>query len=807
MQNKDIITKILSEETAGPSLYQNDSPLTQLTDHTINDIIMVPLDEEVLFPYLTLGAKIEHPDSIICAKKAYQTGEPAFFFLAPLTLPDETEYVNPADIIGCVGAVGIIRELVEGNDESISIVAEMSHEAIVSDLKSRLPYMKGSVVLKFPEQIVKSKEELEMADRLAQTYEKITQNIPDNDRKQLNSIMESIEPESVRRLHYTIVNSPLPYESRYLLLSEDTYSSRRSKLIEYLEVEMEKFAYRMELHQHTMSEMANRQKEEFLRTQMQQIKKELGESGVDEVDELLNRSHELGLDEEAKKKFYREIKKLERFSPTTPDYSVQYCYLDTFLSLPWNKVDDVNFELDHVQEVLDRDHYGLEKVKERIIEQMAILKLRPDAKSSILCLYGPPGVGKTSLGKSVADALGRKYVRVALGGVHDEAEIRGHRRTYLGSMPGRIMAALEKCGSNNPVMVLDEIDKLGADFKGDPSTALLEVLDPEQNCKFHDNYIDCDYDLSKVLFIATANSLEPISAPLRDRMELVQIEGYVEDEKVEIALRHLIARNLEEHGFSKDEITFTPDSIRTIIRDYTHESGVRRLEKRIKEVLRKLAKSKASGKEFKHEITPADLGDFLGKPDYQPMKYEDNSIPGVVTGLAWTQAGGEILFIESSTSPGKEGKLVLTGNLGDVMKESAMIAMQYVKANADKIGIAPEALEFGSMHVHVPEGAVPKDGPSAGITIATSIASTLSNRKVRSHLAMTGEMSLRGKVLPVGGIKEKILAAKRAGITTVMLCSKNKKDVDEIKPEYLSGLAFHFVDSLEEVLDFALLRE
>lgn len=774
-------------------------------NHVNEGVILVPLDEEVLLPYLSIATNIEHPDSILCAKKAYASRQPAFFFLAPANLPDESEFIDAADVVGCSGAFGRITEIEDGPNNSINLGIELLDEGILLSLESRMPYLKGEVALKQVEKIQPSDEEKNLGERLDETYNRVSTHLPEDDRKKLMDMLNALAQDSVRRLHFMIQNSPLNYETRYSLLAETSYKQRRAHLLEYLELELERFAYRMEIHQKTVTEIASRQKEDFLRTQMQQIRRELGDSEDDDFAELEQRAITKEWDENAFKKYRKEFKKLQRFNPSSPDYAVQYTYLDTYLSLPWNKCDDSEIDIARVEEVLNRDHFGLDKVKERIIEQMAVLKLKKDSKAPILCLYGPPGVGKTSLGKSVAEALGRKYARVALGGVHDEAEIRGHRRTYLGSMPGRIISALEKCGSNNPVIVLDEIDKLGADFKGDPSTALLEVLDPEQNCKFHDNYIDHDYDLSKVLFIATANSLSPVSRPLLDRMELVEIGGYVEDEKVEIALRHLLPRNLVEMGFKEDEVKFSTDALRLIIESYTHESGVRRLEKRIQQILRKLARKKASGNSLPAIIESSDVVEFLGKPDYDPSKYDNNDTPGVVTGLAWTQLGGEILFIESSVTKGKEGKLTLTGNLGDVMKESAMIALQFVKANAEEIGIPQENLEFGTIHIHVPEGAVPKDGPSAGITMATSIASTLSGRKVRSHLAMTGEITLRGKVLPVGGIKEKILAAKRAGIHTIMLCEKNRKDVEEIKSEYISGLDFHYVEYVSDALNYALL--
>ena len=477
------------------------------------------------------------------------------------------------------------------------------------------------------------------------------------------------------------------------------------------------------------------------------------------------------------------------------------------MNLPWNEYTVDKFNLKSVENKLNHDHYGLDKVKDRILEHLAVLKLRGDMKSPIICLYGPPGVGKTSLGKSVADALGRKYARVSLGGLHDEAEIRGHRRTYIGAMPGRIMEALRKCESSNPVFVLDEIDKIGKDFKGDPSSALLEVLDPEQNNHFHDNYIDMDYDLSKILFIATANSLQTLSQPLLDRMEIIEINGYIMEEKVEIAKKHLIPKQLEEHGFKAKEIDFTKTAISRIIESYTRESGVRELDKKIAKVLRRIARLKASESEYPKSITINNLEEFLGAAEYTKDHYEGNEFAGVVTGLAWTAVGGEILFVESSLSKGKGEKLTLTGNLGDVMKESAVIAMQYLKSHSSLFGIDYELFDKYNVHIHVPEGAIPKDGPSAGVTMVTSLASSFTQRKVRKNLAMTGEITLRGKVLPVGGIKEKILAAKRAGITDIILCHENKKDIDDIKDIYLKGLTFHYVKTIKDVLDFALLPE
>lgn len=628
-----------------------------------------------------------------------------------------------------------------------------------------------------------------------------------DEKERLGATLEGMEEDPVRCVYFLANNTPLSVSERaYLLMCEDE-TSLIEKFMQQIDSAIQKLEIQAEIHRRTHEDMLENQKRMFLEQQIRSIKSELGETEDDDEHELLERAAKKNWPEKARHHFDKEYKKLLRYNRQSPDYSVQYTYIDTLLNLPWDSFSSEEFTLDKVQEVLDKDHYGLEKVKERIIEQMAVIKLRNDLKAPILCLYGPPGVGKTSLGRSIAKAIGREYSRISLGGVHDEAEIRGHRRTYIGAMPGRILSALAKCGTGNPVFVLDEIDKIGKDFKGDPSTALLEVLDPEQNSHFHDNYIDFDYDLSKVLFIATANSLSEISGPLLDRMEIIEIGGYIPEEKLEIAKRHLIPKALADTGFNPDEITFTDDAISLIIDRYTRESGVRQLEKKIASALRKVARSKASGREFPTVIDSGKVREFLGKEIVNPDTYENNCFAGVVTGLAWTQAGGDILFIESSLSPGNGEKLTLTGNLGDVMKESAAIALQYLRAHADKLGIDPELFNKKNVHIHVPEGAIPKDGPSAGITMATSLASAFTGRKVRDHLAMTGEMTLRGKVLPVGGIKEKILAAKRAGITDIILSAENRRDIEEINERYLSGLDFHYVNTLEEVMDFALLSE
>ena len=555
--------------------------------------------------------------------------------------------------------------------------------------------------------------------------------------------------------------------------------------------------------------MDQQQREYFLQQQMRTIQEELGggNNSEEELEELRKAGEKKNWDKAVAATFEKELRKAERLNPQSPDYSIQMQYLRTIVDLPWGVYSTDNFDLKQAQETLDREHYGLERVKERILEHLAVLKLKGDMKSPILCLYGPPGVGKTSLGRSIAESLGRKYVRISLGGVHDEAEIRGHRRTYIGAMSGRIIQSLQKAGTSNPVFVLDEIDKLSSDYKGDPASALLEVLDPEQNTTFHDNYLDIDYDLSKVLFIATANNISTIPQALRDRMELIEVSGYIAEEKLRIAEQHLLPKEAKEHGLSDYPLRFAPGALETIIEEYTRESGVRALTKKIAAVLRKIAWAVASGDPLPEEITPELIHEYLGKTIYSRDRYQGNEYPGVVIGLAWTSVGGEILFIESSLQPGQNGKLILTGSLGDVMKESATIALSYIRAHAEQLGIDLEQLKDREIHIHVPEGAIPKDGPSAGITMVTSLVSAITRRKVRPHLAMTGEITLRGKVLPVGGIKEKILAAKRSGITDIILCRENEKDILEINERYLDGLTFHYVDEISEVLSFALLDE
>lgn len=638
-------------------------------------------------------------------------------------------------------------------------------------------------------------------------YIRMNEDLPDESQFALNNISNN-----VIAVDFVCTNLPFSIEDKELLISTGSIKERVIQTLRVLHKEMQLLELKQNIRSKTREDLDEQQREYFLQQQIKNIKEELGGGeGSPERKDLEEKAKSKAWPEEVDKIFRKELDKLDMFNPQSPEYSIQYNYLQTMTNLPWGEYTKDNLDLKRAQRILNHDHYGMEKVKERILEYMAVLKLRGDLKSPIICLYGPPGVGKTSLGKSIAAAMKRKYVRMSLGGLHDESEIRGHRRTYVGAMPGRIIKNIQKAGSANPVFILDEIDKVTQNtINGDPSSALLEVLDPEQNNAFHDNYLDVDFDLSKVLFIATANDLGSIPRPLLDRMELIEVSGYITEEKIEIAKRHLIPREIDNCGLTakEDKPTFTKAAIEKIIEQYTRESGVRQLEKQVNKALRKLAYKKALDDVLPYEkITPNEIEDLLGKPPFYRDIYQGNDYAGVVTGLAWTSVGGEILFIETSLSKGKAGKLTLTGNLGDVMKESAVIALEYVKAHIDSLGVDYRIFNIWNIHIHVPEGATPKDGPSAGITIATSIASALTQRKVRKNTAMTGEITLRGKVLPVGGIKEKILAAKRAGITDIVMCQDNRKDIEEIPEIYRKGVEFHYVENVQDVWKFALTDE
>ena len=589
------------------------------------------------------------------------------------------------------------------------------------------------------------------------------------------------------------------YLEKVELLKYDDVKTRAMKLLAVLDTQIQLLKIKQEINQKVKSDIDQQQREYYLNNQLRTIQEELGMDEEEEFEKFRARAKDKKWPESVAAQFEKELSKLEKYNPSSPDYSIQYNYIEFLLDLPWGEMSKDNLDLGHAQKVLDNDHYGLETVKDRIIEYLAVLKLKGNMKSPILCLYGPPGVGKTSLGKSIASALGRKYVRIALGGMHDEAELRGHRKTYVGALPGRILNGILKAGTSNPVIVLDEIDKVGADYKGDPSSALLEVLDPEQNVAFHDNYLDIDYDLSNVLFITTANTISTVQSALLDRMELINVTGYLAEEKMEIAKRYLVPKQLEEHGIGRKELRIDRTALAAIIDEYTHESGVRGLEKQIAKISRVTAKKIALGQDYPTVIKKNHLKEYLGLPTNNHDLQKGNEAPGVVTGLAWTQLGGEILFVESSVSGGK-GIMTMTGNLGDVMKESATIAYQYIKAHPELTGLKSEEFSAKDIHVHVPEGAVPKDGPSAGITMVSSMVSAFRGQKVKSGIAMTGEMTLRGRVLPVGGIKEKILAAKRAGVKEIIISEDNRKDIEDIKPVYVEGLEFHYVKTIDDVM-------
>lgn len=765
------------------------------------DLPILALRNMVLFPGVTLPIAVGRKKSMNLINEIQQANRPIGVVCQRNSKIEDPSYKDLYE----VGVIADVVKVLELGDGSTNVILQGHSPFHLDEITETVPYLQGKISL--TEEIPPLENDKEFGIIIVSLKEltfNILRNLTEGGNEMAFAIKNIDNP--IYLINFLATNIPFDPAEKQKLLQEPSIKERAYKLYTILSREAQLLELKADIQSKTREDLSQQQREHFLQQQIRTIQDELGTSD-DEITELEARAKKKKWSKETANAFAKELKKLERINPQSPDFNVQYSYLDTLLSLPWNVFTVDKFNLKTVENRLNHDHYGLDKVKDRILEHLSVLKLRGDMKSPIICLYGPPGVGKTSLGKSIADALGRKYARVSLGGLHDEAEIRGHRRTYIGAMPGRIIEALRKCESSNPVFVLDEIDKIGKDFKGDPSSALLEVLDPEQNSHFHDNYIDMDYDLSKILFIATANSLQGLSQPLLDRMEIIEINGYIMEEKVEIAKKHLIPKQLIENGFKAKEIDFNKAAIAKIIESYTRESGVRELDKKIAKVLRRIARLKASDLDYPTSITTQNLKDYLGTEEYSKDRYEGNEFAGVVTGLAWTAVGGEILFVESSLSRGKGEKLTLTGNLGDVMKESAVIAMQYLKSHSTLFGIDYELFDKYNVHIHVPEGAIPKDGPSAGVTMVTSLASSFTQRKVRKNLAMTGEITLRGKVLPVGGIKEKILAAKRAGISDIILCQENKKDIDEIKDIYLKGLTFHYVKTIKDVIDFAILPE
>lgn len=780
-----------------------DEDFTEGIEKVGDTIPILPLRNMVLFPGVAMPVIIGRPKSMRLIKEAVHKKS-----LIGVVCQKEMDTEDP--VLGDLYTTGVIADIVrvlEMPDGSTTVILQGKKRFELNELTETDPYLSGKITVL----------EDTKPDKTDREFEALISTIKDLTIKMLGAVAEpprdlifSIKNNKnvLYVVNFSCSNIPSGSAEKQQLLLIGDLKERAYRLLFILNREYQLVELKASIQMKTHEDINQQQKEYFLQQQIKTIQEELGGNINElEIKELREKASRKKWPAEVAQVFEKELRKLERLHPQSPDYSVQTQYVQNIVNLPWNEYSKDNFNLSHAQKVLDRDHYGLEKVKERIIEHLAVLKLKGDMKSPIICLYGPPGVGKTSLGRSIAEALRRKYVRVSLGGLHDEAEIRGHRRTYIGAMCGRIIQNIQKAGTSNPVFILDEIDKITNDFKGDPASALLEVLDPEQNNAFHDNYLDIDYDLSKVMFIATANNLNTISQPLLDRMELIEVSGYIMEEKVEIAAKHLVPKQMDVHGLKKGSVKFPKKTLQVIVEAYTRESGVRELDKKIAKIMRKLARKVASDEPIPTSIKPEDLYEYLGAVEYSRDKYQGNDYAGVVTGLAWTAVGGEILFVESSLSKGKGSKLTLTGNLGDVMKESAMLALEYIHAHAAQFNINEELFENWNVHVHVPEGAIPKDGPSAGITMVTSLVSAFTQRKVKKNLAMTGEITLRGKVLPVGGIKEKILAAKRAGIKELILCKENEKDINEIKPEYLKGLVFHYVSDIQQVVDLALLRE
>lgn len=803
MNLKQMIPMILPDDSYSPTFDFDIS-------HLPKTLPVLPLRDSIVFPNVAIPVIVGRDRSKNLLR--YLETAPNKHILA-VTQKDPSEE-DPVSVNSVIreGTVAEVLRVMQINDELLTVIIQGKSRAHIDQYTQREPFLRGRYTLLEDERpVIEDIEYQELAKSLLEIMIQILTLRGDAPRPFVDSLKQLQNPEVI--INFAANNFPEKLEEKISLLMTKDLKQRGYIAHKLLGIIREQEEIRQQIIQRTRHEMDKQQKEYFLQQQMRVIRKEIDDEEEDEANDLLRRGKDKMWSDAVQENFEKEVKKLQRMAPQSPDYSIQLQYLETLLELPWKEYTEDNFDIRHAQSILDKDHFGLDKVKERILEHLSVLKLKGNLHAPILCLYGPPGVGKTSLGKSIADALGRKYVRISLGGLHDEAEIRGHRRTYIGAMPGRIIKGFLKAGSSNPVFVLDEVDKLGNDYKGDPSSALLEVLDPEQNNTFHDNYLDTDYDLSQALFIATANSVGDIPHALRDRMEMIEVTGYIQEEKIEIVAKHLIPKALSQVGLQEGDIRIARPTLADIIEDYTRESGVRELDKRINEVIRKVIKEAALANEdnieayFPVTIKKSDIKEYLGAPKYSREKYEGNKYAGVVTGLAWTSVGGEILVVESAPSPSKVGKMTITGNLGDVMKESAVLALEYLKSHAQLYDIPTEIFDYWNVHIHVPEGAIPKDGPSAGITIVTSLVSTFTQRQVLPNIAMTGEITLRGKVLPVGGIREKILAAKRAGVTTIILCKENKKDIDEIKQEYVEGLNFIYVSDITEMIDHALSKE
>nr|WP_315142422.1 endopeptidase La [uncultured Flavobacterium sp.] len=760
---------------------------------------ILPLRNTVLFPGVVIPISAGRDKSIKLINDANAAGK----VIGVVSQINEEDEDPSKDDINKIGTVARILRVLKMPDGNVTVILQGKKRFEIAEVVSEEPYITATIKEVSEKRPKKNDTEFNaIIDSLKELAIKIIQESP-NIPSEATFAIKNIESKSFL-INFVSSNMNLTVKEKQDLLAINGLKERALETLRFMNVEFQKLELKNDIQSKVRFDLDQQQREYFLHQQMKTIQEELGGvSQEEEMDEMSQKAKTKKWDEKTKTHFEKELSKMRRMNPQAPDFGIQRNYLELFLELPWGEYSKDNFDLKHAQKVLDKDHFGLEDVKKRMIEHLAVLKLRNDMKSPIICLTGPPGVGKTSIGRSVAEALGREYVRISLGGLRDEAEIRGHRKTYIGAMPGRIIQSLKKAGTSNPVFVLDEIDKLSSSNSGDPSSALLEVLDPEQNNAFYDNFLEMGYDLSKVMFIATSNNMAAIQPALKDRMEIIKMSGYTIEEKVEIARKHLFSKQLAAHGLTSKDLTIGKKQLEKIVEGYTRESGVRGLENKIAQIIRNAAKSVAMEEPYNKKVTDEDIINVLGVPRLERDKYENNDVAGVVTGLAWTSVGGDILFIESLISPGK-GAMTITGNLGTVMKESATIALEYIKANAELLGLKPEILSKYNIHLHVPEGATPKDGPSAGIAMLTSLVSLLTQKRVKKNLAMTGEITLRGKVLPVGGIKEKILAAKRANIKEIILCHENKSDIDEIKAEYLEGLTFHYVKEMSEVLKIAL---